>query len=312
MTRSISVIVPTLNRLDDLLVFIESLCKQTIKPQELVVVDAGTIDDLQSQLQDALNGSGIDLQYARSEAGTSLQRNVAMDLAKGEIFFFFDDDIILEADYIEQTLPCFELSYDPPVGAVLGTFNSPYTMSKMKKKYAQLFRMTHTDNTDVPKVMSSGAVCWSIEPSKVIQIPVCSGGRVAFRRECFEEHKWDTFLPGYTMSEDVEISYRIAKKWTLLQNPKAKLYHKKSTVSRDKYGERVARLIYSRYYFFQKNLPKTPRHVAGFAWWNVGVLVLYTNVALFKTKRQPMDTLKGLKKGYSLCFQHLFKKNISP
>ena len=78
MTRSISVIVPTLNRLDDLLVFIESLCKQTIKPQELVVVDAGTIDDLQSQLQDALNGSGIDLQYARSEAGTSLQRNVAI------------------------------------------------------------------------------------------------------------------------------------------------------------------------------------------------------------------------------------------
>ena len=185
-------------------------------------------------------------------------------------------------------------------------------MTKWKLKYAKLFRMTHTDNTDSPRVMSSGAVCWSIEPSKVIPIPVCSGGRVAFRRECFHEAQWDTFLPGYTMSEDVEISYRIAKKWTLVQNPDAKLYHKKSPVSRDKYGERVARLIYSRYYFFQKNLPKTPRHLVGFTWWNIGVLLLYTNVAMFKTKGKPADTLKGLKKGYSLCFQHLFKKEINP
>ena len=307
MSPSISVIVPTLNRLDDLLVFVNSLKKQTVKPQELVIVDAGTIEHLQETLQQTLTGSGIALQYAKSEAGTSLQRNVAMEMAKGDIFFFFDDDIILEPDYIEQTLPCFDLQHDPPVGAVLGTFNSPYTMGKWKQKYAQLFRMTHTADTDSPKVMSSGAVCWSIEPSKVIQIPVCSGGRVAFRRECFEDHKWDTFLPGYTMSEDVEISYRIAKKWTFVQNPKAKLYHKKSPVSRDKYGERVARLIYSRYYFFQKNLPKTPRHVAGFAWWNVGVLLLYSNVAVFKTKRQPIDTLKGLKKGYSLCFKHIMK-----
>ena len=55
-----------------------------------------------------------------------------------------------------------------------------------------------------------------------------------------EKEKWDDFLPGYTMGEDVEISYRISKNWTLVQSPEALLYHKKSEDSRDARPERIA------------------------------------------------------------------------
>ena len=48
---SISVIVPTLGRQDDLLELVDSLISQTLQPDELVVVDAGK----NSSLKDVLN-----------------------------------------------------------------------------------------------------------------------------------------------------------------------------------------------------------------------------------------------------------------
>jgi len=230
-----------------------------------------------------------------------------MELAIGDIFFFFDDDVLLEPDYIEKSLDCFQLSHSPPIGGVLGTFNSPYSMPKWREAYARSFRMSHLSMGDEAALLSSGAVRWLIEPSKVVTVPVCSGGRVAFRRNCFIDEKWDDFLPGYTMSEDVELSHRISKKWTLVQTPHAKLYHKSSPTNRNKIGDRIARIIYSRFYFFHKHMPKTPRQLGAFALWNVGNTGLYVNRALFKGG-DAEDILKGLLKGYRLCLRDVLKK----
>ena len=84
----ISVIVPTLNRNKEILFFVNTLKQQTMPVHELIVVDAGKSGNLQSQLQQALQDTEIDLQYATSEPGTSLQRNVAIDICKGDILFF--------------------------------------------------------------------------------------------------------------------------------------------------------------------------------------------------------------------------------
>ena len=251
---SVSVVVPTLNRFEDISIFVRSLCAQTHVPDELIVVDAGKESNLEQKLQHWLQDTSISLVYCRSRAGTSLQRNVAIDHAKGDILFFFDDDVILEPDYIEKTLPCFSLPMNPPVGGVLGTFTSPYRQKRYKKLFFQLFRMTHSVEGDKAYFMSSSDTQWLIKPSKVVPVPVCSGGRVAFRKECFHTERWDDFLPGYTMSEDVEISYRIAKAWTLVQTPHALLFHERSTHSRNGLSDRISRRIFSRYYIFQKNI----------------------------------------------------------
>ncbi|MBM73861.1 MAG: hypothetical protein CMK59_00560 [Proteobacteria bacterium] len=302
----ISVIVPTLNRHEELLTLAQSLQEQTLLPDELVVVDAGTPSDLEQKLTEALKSSSISLSYTTSEAGTSLQRNVAMELAQGEFFFFFDDDVVPEPNYIEASMKCFDMKYNPPVGGVLGTFSSPYKMSTIRSTYAQIFRLTHTTPGDSAKLMSSGAVRWLIEPSEVVRVPVCSGGRVVFRRECFEHELWDDFLPGYTMSEDVEISYRIAKKWTLVQTPDAKIFHDKSENSRDRHAERLARLLFSRFYFFNKNLDKTPKHIGAFVWWNIGTIGLSLSSTIFG-QQKASEIAKGMLKGYKLCLNELQK-----
>lgn len=298
--NQISVIVPTLNRSEEISLFIDTLCKQTMLPDELVVVDAGPISDLEQRIRIQLDGSGISFVYARGKAGTSLQRNVAIEKASGDILFFFDDDILLEPTYIEETMHCFSLPYDPPVGGVLGTFTSPYRLPWTKKLYFRFFRIAHTVDGNEAKMMSSSDIRWLIKPSKVVPVPVCSGGRVAFRKECFDRELWDDFLPGYTMGEDVEISCRIGKHWTFVQTPKALLFHDKSENTRNSRSERIARRVFSRFYIFQKNIPKTPRNIIGFAWWNIGISVLYSTTGTNKR-----DDIQGLKRGYKLCWNFI-------
>ena len=168
----ISVIVPTLHRNEEISLFVDTLCAQTHKPDELIVVDAGEPSDLQEKLTQQLKESGISLIYERSIPGTSIQRNVAISKANGDILFFFDDDILLEPDYIEQTLPCFTLPYDPPVGGVLGTFTSPYRLPWTKKLFFRFFRISHTIDGNEAKIMSSSDIRWLIKPKNVVPVPV--------------------------------------------------------------------------------------------------------------------------------------------
>ena len=66
MSAKISVIIPTLNRYDDLKAFTHTLTRQTLKPAELVIVDAGTLDSIEPMLRAGLDGTGIELVYLRA------------------------------------------------------------------------------------------------------------------------------------------------------------------------------------------------------------------------------------------------------
>ena len=67
----ISAVIPTLNRREDLLEFAATLVEQTVPCDELLIVDAGDVPDMEEALATALAGTGCDLVYRRSPAGTS-------------------------------------------------------------------------------------------------------------------------------------------------------------------------------------------------------------------------------------------------
>lgn len=295
----ISVIVPTLNRRADLLEFTDSLLAQTVRPHEFLVVDAGEVPDMEEALRARLADTGVELVYRRSEAGTSLQRNIALDLMTGDFVLLCDDDLLLEPDYIEQSLACFELPHEPPVGCVLGTFSSPSRPRGWQQRYFRLFGMTHAVDGDQATMSTSGGVRWLTTPKGVVEIPVASGGRTMYRAACFETERFDEFLPGYTMAEDVELSWRIGQRWTIVQTPHARCFHKRAEGGRVDYGDRVGRLIYSRYYFFKKHVPKAPPELAAFAWTNLGITGFYTAVGLAKAPAgEKTRVLRGIARGY--------------
>lgn len=309
MPALISVIIPTLNRFDDLKAFTETLVKQTLKPDELVIVDAGTLESIEPMLKDGLAGSGIELVYLRAAPGTSSQRNIGIAAARGDFFFFFDDDILLEPTYIEESMSCFDAPHNHPLplGGVMGTFKIPVKPNRLKNYYKHLFQISHQTDQYPPIVLNSGAVRWAIEPEQTISVPVCSGGRVVFRKECFDTELWDSFLPGYTASEDVELSYRISKKWSFVQTPKARCHHKHSPVSRITFDDRTARLLYARFYFFRKHMPHDIQHTSAFFVSMAAASVMWSTTSILQRDKHAMKGAKGVMKAVKLCLNDILK-----
>jgi glycosyltransferase involved in cell wall biosynthesis len=300
---TVSVVLPTMNRGEDMRAFLESLRAQSVLPDELVVVDAG--DPVEAILVRGLEGSGIELVYTRSEPGTSLQRNVGIDLARGAYLFFLDDDMVLEPDYIERSLEAFELPMDPPVGGVMGSQLNIPADSPLKRAVYHFLGVTHNAPGDDCQLYVHGGVRWLADPSRVVPIPAAATGRVAYRAECLEQEKFSEFLPGYTFAEDVELAVRIARRWTIVHQPAARLDHRHSAAGRVGYGDRISRVMYSRFYFFTQHREKSLRNLAAFAWCHTGETVQLAAVGLVKRRTGLGPVLGGVANGYKLCLKDL-------
>ena len=96
-----SVIVCTQNRTNSLARLIRSLCLQTLLPDELIIIDASQDENTYKMLKESKFRDYFNIIYKKSEAGLTKQRNVGVGLVNGEYLFFFDDDVVLEENFIE-------------------------------------------------------------------------------------------------------------------------------------------------------------------------------------------------------------------
>lgn len=99
----VSLILATLNRYDELKIFLDSLKKQTYKNFELIIVDQNKdnlIDDLLEQYKNEFS-----INHIKSNVlGLSYNRNKGLVYAKGEIIAFPDDDCEYEISTIERAV----------------------------------------------------------------------------------------------------------------------------------------------------------------------------------------------------------------
>jgi glycosyltransferase involved in cell wall biosynthesis len=298
--RSVSIVMPTMNRRVEVGSFLDTLLRQTVPADELVVVDAGQ-DRVLDLLEARLRGTGIVLRYATSRPGTSVQRNLGIEMATQDTVFFLDDDVLLEPDFIERMLEAFDFPAQPPVGAVLATFSNPNFRSGLGIRVARGFGLTNHDRGDRSIIYPSGAVRWLQAPSTIVPVPAAATGRCAYLREALAVERFEEFLPGYTLAEDLHLSRRVARAWTLVQTPHARVFHKKSAANRGGMGDRAARVVFSHYYLFRTLQPRSPKTLAAFAWSNVGLVALQVGGAVGKGQLLPV--LRGLGRGFKLCWR---------
>jgi len=113
----VSVIVPTYFRAHDLSELLDSILRQTVKPFEVIVVDDTPNDSVKEvcdKFREIFREFGIDLIYVRNprERSSAIARIVGAERAKGDIIMFFDSDIILMPNYIEEILKIFNEKKD--------------------------------------------------------------------------------------------------------------------------------------------------------------------------------------------------------
>ena len=124
----VSVIIPTLNRYRFLKDVFRDLEKQNYKNFEVIVVDQTDAFDT-----NVYEGWSLNLKFwKQDEKALWLARNTAIQSAKGEFILLYDDDSLIEPDWIENHLRCIdfyqaEISSGASISVIGGEVPSHYS-----------------------------------------------------------------------------------------------------------------------------------------------------------------------------------------
>jgi GT2 family glycosyltransferase len=244
INSSTSFVIPTKNRISDLIKTIKSINKQNILPKELLIIDQ-SFNNNELRIRSALKTS-IKLKYFHQVTikGLTQAKNYALRKASGDIIFFLEDDIILSKNFIINILKV--LSYEKNLRGVCGTLiNVKITIFKKILK----FIFYHGLFND-PRLKQ-----WNnLKSDKVILSDKISGGISAWKKEVFIKNKFDSKNKLH-LFEDIDFSVRVNKLW---KNSTAivissQVEHKRSRINRNKDIKLLKMKIRESYIFYNKN-----------------------------------------------------------
>lgn len=118
----ITVFTPTYNRAYSLSRLYKSLCQQTCKDFEWLVVDDGSTDNTKIIMSDFIHDNIVTIRYiAQSNGGKHRAINRGVKEANGELFFIVDSDDWLANNAIERiTARYCEIRYNPDFAGICG------------------------------------------------------------------------------------------------------------------------------------------------------------------------------------------------
>lgn len=301
-----SVIIPTYNRKDDLVFCLDSLKNQELKPDEILIVDDSSNNDIKNYILEItfeFQNININLIYVRNNKGRSLTkaRNLGVKKSTGDIIIFLDDDVILESEYIKKTVEMYSSCPDllgtqgfitnfPQTGRILNIINRIFFLEHIEKDRCRVLPSTRITYPKNNKNMKSLFCEW------------LSGSNHSYRRKIFQEYEYDENMVRYSYKEDADLSCRIHKKYpnTLMLIPEARCVHNVSTQGRILIKEQIFMDIGYTYYFFHKNIQNTFINRAIFRWSNFGFYLKKTIEIILKGEGNKKKQLMYLIQGYIL------------
>jgi glucosyl-dolichyl phosphate glucuronosyltransferase len=275
MKLSISIIIPTIGeaRKNELIKTLRSIEENTIKPLEVFLISQGDIDP------EALKIFDLNLTLVKIDKKSLTQaRNIGIELTKGDIISFLDDDVVLDRNYFEEILKSFDNHKDVKIiqGKITnfqsskmrsffwGLFLGPYSLKK--SNYIRLFNF---ENITYKSYSNSEEFCmWA------------GGANMNIKREVFNYEKFDPQLIRYSCGEDVDFSFRVYKRYgvnSILFQPRAKLIHNASPSGRiSNYALILTRRTHKLYFYCkdigkEKNIGQTMAQI----WHDFGRILFY-------------------------------------
>ncbi|MGA9883691.1 MAG: glycosyltransferase family 2 protein [Candidatus Acidiferrales bacterium] len=284
---SISVVIPTKSRAADLEKAVESLLAQTRLPDELVLVD-------QSPERSFTNPTSLPLRYIHdpSLTGLTAARNAGMKMAKGDVWLFLDDDVILEPAFIEKILA----AYRPGVTGVSGIITNYERPRAAHLLWESIFARG-------PFADDRQSVYWNAEALKSsapIRVRYLGGGLMSFRAEVVRHLRFDTGLTGACPGEDIEFCAQLPREHILLITPSARLVHKRSPHGRaDKHWLSLHAQVSS--YMRERHWKRGLFNNVCYLWLNIGYLAAATLSAFRRMSSEPWHAWRqGIETGAAI------------
>ena len=224
-----SIIVPVYNRPDEVDELLESLCSQTLKDFEVVIVEDGS----QKPCKDVCDkyANILDLHYYNKEnSGPGQSRNYGVEHAQGDYVIILDSDVVLPNGYLEAVNSKLQAS-----NFSVQSFGGPDA--------------THPSFTPIQKAISYSMTSFFTTGGirggkKKLDKFYPRSFNMGIRRDIYQE------LGGFTkmrFGEDIDFSYRIVEAGYQPQLfPEAWVWHKRRTdfrkFFRQVYNSGIARI----------------------------------------------------------------------
>jgi len=297
---NISVIIPTKERPNDLAAMLKSLLTQSMQATEVIIIDQSNNDASRLVSEKILRDNprlGLNYILDTQITGAAQARNKGIKVAQGDIIFFFDDDVVLDRDFIKESLKIYD--DHPDVAGVGGVITNYQHLNSKRFKinrrifFRGIFKEERSDifanylNYDHPI------------PTSKLSGGCCSYKRKILEKEWFDE-RFDRVLNGYAFGEDIDLSLRISRKSPLLITPFARLEHHHTGRPTDKKENQFYLEVASWTYIFFKTFSRNLKAWCCFIWVCLGWLtrclknLLMLDASVFKA------LFRGIHTGYRL------------
>jgi GT2 family glycosyltransferase len=269
-----SVVIPTYNREKDLLGCVESVVRQAILPNEIIIIDDGNLPmEFVDSIKTIFNNSKTSFRYYKKEhfnepRGLSESKNIGLKIASNEILFILDDDLILEGDFFKEIIMVWQENKDDKLIGVAGIIKNNRKKSMVERIYNKIFGLTSKYSWDVNSV---GFQVWNDGIQKKEKGYYAHGGVCSYSKNLAQKLIFTTFSGGRTALEDVDFCLRAKNRgYYFIIEPKARVLHKQSPASKEKNFLIGFKESYNRKIIFKNNCRKSIRNFFWFYWANIG------------------------------------------
>ena len=238
-----SIIVPVFNRPDEVDELLQSLCGQTIKDFEVIIVEDGSTKPCEEVCK-KYEGQ-LDLKYfMKPNSGPGQSRNYGADRALGEWLIILDSDVVLPNGYLEAV----EKTFNYPLGPQgrlpeqeLSTINSIAAFGGPDAAHPSFTPIQKAISYSMTSFFTTGGIRGG---KKKLDKFYPRSFNMGIRRDVYQQ------LGGFSkmrFGEDIDFSYRIveAGHQTMLI-PEAWVWHKRRTdlkkFFRQVYNSGIARI----------------------------------------------------------------------
>lgn len=209
--ENVSVVIPTMNRLNTLKETLDSYISSERLPAQIVIVDQTDDEQLRKQIKEKIEcyGNKVEVTYFYQDSPSSTKaRNIGISLCKNDVIVFSDDDITVQKDTIKNVMQIMrnqQIAMIAGINSRAGFSNSKLGYLFGKKSYVKrnIGHVTSAMYGRFPqhRVIGSIDTEWAMGFFFVIRKSLADKWNI----------HWDENLTSYAYAEDLDFSFSYYK-----------------------------------------------------------------------------------------------------
>ena len=299
MPHKLAIVIPTIGRYAELRRMLASLDRQTRSPDEVIIVDEDESSCLLSREFPQLKPRVI-----VSRGSASAKRNAGTMAAHPAmtLISFMDDDIVLEPQAIEALVAFWDHAPEDLAGTGCNLVNYP-SLEAWRLKSLRLTSRLGLYDSRKGLVLRSGIHTMMPAIIEDTYVRWLSSMAAVFRRRVLGEFTFDEWFENYSYWEDLDLSYRIGKKYRLAVVADARFYHYPSAVGRPNAYLFGKKEVLNRLYFVSKH-PELSRPLCCLALGIRALMSVFLGITRFDGRyfKRVAGNVTGFAKGWLIGY----------